>query len=306
MPERGTVFNIQRFSIHDGPGIRTTVFLKGCSLHCFWCHNPEGVARGPEIQYFPDLCINCGECVPACPSGAHVMSGGVHDFVRERCTLTINTGATCVSACPSKALVLAGRSMDVEEVAAEVLRDAPFYQTSGGGVTLSGGEPLLQKDFCCALLSRCIDAGVHTAIETAGFYPWNFLEEVLPLTRLLMFDIKHMDPVKHKRATGVENALILQNARRAAISGIPLVVRVPVVPGVNDSPQEIAAIRDFAQELRDSRAGADSLSLELLTFHPLALDKYRSLGADNPSAGLSPLAAEQMAELSDIARLDRQ
>jgi pyruvate formate lyase activating enzyme len=305
MPERGFIFNIQRFSIHDGPGIRTTVFLKGCSLACFWCHNPEGIARGPEIQYFPDLCISCGDCIPVCPSNAHVLWGSRHEFLRERCTLSAATGAHCVSACPSKALVLSGRSIDVREVAAEVLLDAPFYESSGGGVTLSGGEPLLQKDFCRALLSRLTAEGVHTAIETAGHYPWQLLEEVLPLTRLLLFDIKHMDPAKHKWATGADNALILQNARRAASLRIPFVVRVPVIPGVNDSPAEIAAIRDFALRLRDGRPASDPLSLELLTFHPLALDKYRSLGKENPSAGLSPLTVERMMELSDIARLDR-
>jgi len=305
MPERGFVFNIQRFSIHDGPGIRTTVFLKGCSLRCFWCHNPEGVARGPEIQYSADLCISCGECATVCASGAHVVNERGHEFIRARCTLRPGDLAPCVSACPSRALVLAGRSMDIEEVAQEVLRDRPFYVSSGGGVTLSGGEPLLQKDFSRALLARCVEAGVHTAIETAGFYAWENLEDVLPLIRLLLFDIKHMEPAKHKRTTGADNGLILENARRAASWDIPFVVRVPVIPGVNDTPGEIAAIRDFARELRDRRPAADSLSLELLTYHPLAVDKYRSLGADNPSAGLSPLTVERMAELVDIARMDR-
>jgi pyruvate formate lyase activating enzyme len=305
MNERGTVFNIQRFSIHDGPGIRTTVFLKGCPLRCFWCHNPEGISRAPELQYFPGLCIACGECGKVCPADAHSVDGAAHEFSRARCTMCGGAEPPCVAACPSRALVLAGRSMDVEEAAAEVLRDVPFYESSGGGVTLSGGEPLSQKDFSRALLSRCIEAGVHTAVETAGFAPWKALEEILPVTRLLMMDIKCMDPVKHKWATGVDNAVILENAGRAAATGIPLIIRVPVVPTVNDRFDEIAAIRDFVLALRDARAGGDSISLELLTFHPLALDKYRSLGADNPSARLAPLDAGRMAQLADAARLDR-
>jgi pyruvate formate lyase activating enzyme len=304
MPPRGIVFNIQRFSIHDGPGIRTTVFLKGCTLRCFWCHNPEGIAREPEIQHFSGACIACGECVPSCPSRAHVMDGAAHMFFHERCTLCEGAEPRCVSACPSKALLLAGRALDVDETVAELMRDEPFYRSSGGGVTLSGGEPLLQKDFSRALLSRCIEAGVHTAVETAGFYPWKSLEEVLPVTRLLMFDIKHMDPVKHKWATGVDNAVILANARRAAAADVPLVFRVPVIPGLNDTVTEIAAVRDFARTLRDDRQGG-SVALELLTFHPLALDKYRSLGVDNPSRDLAPLTSGRMAELAEIARLDR-
>jgi pyruvate formate lyase activating enzyme len=306
MHERGTVSHIQRFSIHDGPGIRTTVFLKGCSLRCFWCHNPECIASESELQYFSGLCIGCGNCVHVCPVGAHAMNGAAHEFFRERCNMCAGTGARCVSACTSMALVLVGRPMEAGEVAAEILRDASFYASSGGGVTLSGGEPLLQKDFARALLSFCTDAGVHTAIETAGFYPWKLLEEVLPVTRLLIMDIKHMDPAKHKKATGADNALILENARRAAATGIPMVVRVPVIPGVNDTPGEIMAIRDFTRGLKDTRVGENSLSLELMTFNRLASDKYRSLGADNPSAHLSALNAERMAELTEIASLDRQ
>jgi pyruvate formate lyase activating enzyme len=234
------------------------------------------------------------------------MNGPEHVFLRERCTMCGGTGARCVSACTSTALVAVGRSIDVEEAVAEVLRDAPFYASSGGGVTLSGGEPLLQKDFARALLSRCRDAGVHTAVETAGFYPWELLEGILPVTRLLLMDIKHMDPVKHAKTTGADNALILENVRRAAATDIPLVVRVPVIPGVNDTAAEIAAIRDFTLGLEDLRVGGAPLSLELMTFNRLASGKYRSFGADDPYAGLAALSAERMAELTDIARLDRR
>ncbi len=216
------------------------------------------------------------------------------------------TGARCVSACCSAALVAVGRSIDVEEALAEVLRDASFYASSGGGVTLSGGEPLLQKDFALAFLTRCIEAGVHTAVETAGFYPWELLEGILPVTRLLLMDIKHMDPEKHRAGTGADNAIILGNIRRAAATDIPMVVRVPVIPGANDTVEEIAAIRDFTLGLEGLRVGGASLSLELMAFNRLASGKYRSFGADDPCAGLAALSVERMAELADIARLDRR
>jgi pyruvate formate lyase activating enzyme len=233
------------------------------------------------------------------------MNGPGHVFFRERCTMCGGADARCVSACTSAALVAVGRSMGVEEVATEVLRDVPFYATSGGGVTISGGEPLLQKEFVRSLLSRCTDAGVHTAVETAGFYPWILLEAILPVTRLLMMDVKHMDPAKHRKATGADNTLILENVRRAAATDIPLVVRVPVIPGVNDTAGEIAAIRDFTMGLKVLRVAGAPLSLELMTFNRLASGKYSSLGADDPYAGIAALSAARMAELDEIARMDR-
>jgi len=297
---QGLVFNVQRFSIHDGPGIRTTFFLKGCPLRCFWCHNPEGVERRPQVQFFHDLCIGCGECLKACPNRAHGMAGGRHELDRSACTAC----GRCIASCPARALVMAGRPMEAAQAEEEALRDAPFFRSSGGGVTLSGGEPLLQKEFCGALLARCREAGVHTAVETAGLYPWTTLEDMLPVTDLLLMDIKHMDPGKHKWATGAENAVILENARRAARTGVPMVLRVPVIPTVNDTVEEVEAIRDFVRTMRDGGPRGASVSLELLGFHPLALDKYESLGMDNPSARLSPIGGERMEELRAAARLD--
>lgn len=273
-PITGLIFNIQRFSIHDGPGIRTTVFYKGCPLRCFWCHNPEGLKGQPEVQYFPQRCIGCGACVEACEHGAHLLSEGEHRYDRQVCV----TCGKCIAECCSEALQIAGRQMTVEETAAEVLRDRPFYDSQGGGVTLSGGEPLQQREFTLALLKRLKDEEIHTAIETTAYFPWERLEEVLPLVDLVMMDIKHLDSVSHKAATGVPNERILANARRLAESGKPLLFRTPVIPTVNDRVEDIGAIAAFVQELNGLRpAGAKSLTLELLPFHRLAGDKYRSL-----------------------------
>ncbi len=296
--QTGTIFNIQRFSIHDGPGIRTTVFLKGCSLFCFWCHNPEGRRARPEIQFFPDRCIVCGDCARACAHDGHAFLPDGHVYARERCVVC----GRCAADCPSGALELTGRLVTVDQVMVEVLRDRPFYASSGGGVTLSGGEPLLQADFARAVLARCKAENIHTAIETAANCRWRELAALLPVTDLVMLDIKHMDAAKHRAVTGVSNARVLANARRLAESGVALMVRTPVIPTVNDSEQEIGAIAAFVAELQSLRAAsaptAPPISYELLPFHRLAGDKFRSLGLDDRSAGLEPLSAERMRELA--------
>ena len=208
--QRGIVTNIQRFSIHDGPGIRTTVFLKGCNLRCFWCHNPETLKPKAELQLFPDRCIGCGVCFDRCPQGAHVEVNGGRLFRRELCVAC----GTCVETCYAQSLVLVGESKTVEEVVEEVLRDRPFYERSDGGVTLSGGEPLLQLAFSRAILARCKEENLHTAIETAASFPWERIETILPVTDLVMMDIKLMDADKHRAATGVSNERILDSAQR--------------------------------------------------------------------------------------------
>jgi pyruvate formate lyase activating enzyme len=294
----GTIFNIQRFSIHDGPGIRTTVFLKGCSLRCFWCHNPEGLRAAPQIELHPDRCISCGACLAACEQGAISRDGNALTFRRDLCTAC----GRCVDTCYAGARLLVGSEMSVEQVVEEVLRDRAFYATSGGGATLSGGEPLLQREFSVALLRRLREESVHTAIETAANVPWQAMAEALPVTDLFLVDLKLIDPAKHCKATGVSNNRILANVRRLAGSGKPIAFRVPVVPTVNDTPEEIAAIADFVAALNAETAPSEPFCLELLAFHRLASEKYRSLGLDNPAAGLLPPPCERMSELADIAR----
>ena len=293
----GLVFDIQRFSVHDGPGIRTTVFLKGCSLRCFWCHNPEGLRPRVELEYFPFRCIGCGECVAACQEGAQQLNNGQRTFERELCT----TCGRCVERCYADALALAGREMTAAQVIEEVLRDRAFYQASGGGVTLSGGDPALQPAFSRAILRGCKAAGLHTAIQTAGHCTWDRLAELLPHCDLLMLDLKHVDPARHKAVTGASNEPILENARRAARTETPLLIRVPVVPTVNDTPEEMGAIACFVRELQELRPLGPEIGMELLPFHRLAADKYRSLGLEYGAAGLEPPTQAQMDALASAA-----
>ncbi len=305
MTTTGMVFHIQRFSLHDGPGIRTTVFLKGCALDCFWCHNPEGQHVYPELRFFPSRCIACGSCVGACPRGAHQLDRGVHTFNRERCD---GTGA-CAASCYSGALQMEGRHMNIAEVIDEVIVDRPFYESSGGGVTLSGGEPTFDSAFALALLRACKEQGLHTAVETCGECPSESLASLLPVTDLFMMDIKAISQETHRHATGKGNSRILANARMLAATGVPIVFRTPVVRGVNDTKEEISRIATFVRELaslRDLRGGNGSapgkIRYELLTFHRLASDKYRSLGRPNRAASLDWLSGGEMQTLLRVAK----
>jgi pyruvate formate lyase activating enzyme len=300
----GTVFDIQRFSLHDGPGIRTTVFLKGCGLRCFWCHNPEGIRARPEIQFHPERCIGCNECVLVCPEGAHAVEYNTRTFDRSRCLAC----GQCVQSCYARALELNGTKMTVAQVMSEVLQDRAFYGSSGGGVTLSGGEPLLQRAFAGAILELCQDEGIHTAIETTAHCSWESLAELLAATDLVMMDLKHMDPEKHRAATGVSNERILANARRLMQTGKPILFRVPVVPTVNDTPEEIGAIASFVRHLTDlgpeRNDGGRQVSppaFELLAFHRLAADKYRSLSWDYKASKLEAPTKAKMEQLKQVA-----
>lgn len=288
----GIVTDIQRFSIHDGPGIRTTVFLKGCNLRCWWCHNPETLHPGPELRSLPSRCIGCGACLEACKWGVHVMRDGQRLFRRERCVAC----GLCTRTCYAGALVLVGRKTSAEDVLAEVLEDEPFYNDSGGGVTISGGEPLFQAEFTGEVLRLCKERGIHTAIETNLAWPWEHVASVLPFTDLVMLDIKTLDSLHHQEATGAPNTQVLENARRLSREDKPLIVRTPVVPGFNDAPEDIEAIAEFVMRL----SGLEYY--ELLPYHPLGEDKYRSLGLEYRLNGLKPPPRERMRDLADAAR----
>jgi pyruvate formate lyase activating enzyme len=299
---QGFVFNVQRFSVHDGPGIRTTIFLKGCSLHCFWCHNPEGIRFGPDIQLHPAKCIACDECIRVCPEEARFVADGARVLDRDRCTVC----GQCTEQCFAGAMILVGRPVTADALMDEVLCDRAFYDQSHGGVTLSGGEPMMQPEFAREMLRRCKEAGIHTAIETAGNYPWDFLEPALPFIDLVMMDLKQMDDGKHRWATGVGNTRPLETAHRLSLTDKPILFRTPIIPTVNDQDEEVAAIAQFVQRLIEGRKRAGNpvpISYELLPFHQLAGDKYQSLGLDHRAADLKPLSKARMHALSEIAAL---
>jgi pyruvate formate lyase activating enzyme len=263
----GIVFNIQRYSIHDGPGIRTTVFLKGCPLSCSWCQNPESQSREPEIMINRNLCTVCGRCVSECEKGANSLSEECSVIDRMKC---VSCGH-CVEICPNEARKLSGIEMRVGEVVKEVLKDLKFYETSGGGVTLSGGEPTFQPEFALAILRECKKSGVHTAIETCGYTSWEVLKRFFECTDLVLFDIKHMDDDAHKEGTGISNEKILENAAKMA-KVKAMRVRVPLIPGFNDSEQDVRKIAAFVATL------PNEVEVDLLAYNPLGEGKYESLG----------------------------
>jgi pyruvate formate lyase activating enzyme len=265
-PLPGLIFNIQRFSIHDGPGIRTVVFFKGCGLRCRWCSNPESWNAYEEIVTNDLRCTRCGRCAQVCPVNAIVVSETGRKLDRGLC----NRCLQCADVCPTGALAATGKWMTVDEVMQEAAADELFYQNSGGGVTLSGGDPLQQWEFAVELLKACKGRGFHTAIETSGFAEWSILEKLLAYTDLVLYDVKHMNPEKHREGTGKTNELILENARKAAAKR-RLWVRVPVVPGYNDSEENLKETARFAKEI-----GAAKVSL--LPYHVWGASKFEKLG----------------------------
>jgi pyruvate formate lyase activating enzyme len=264
----GLIFQIQRFSLDDGPGIRTTVFLKGCTLRCAWCHNPESIHPNAELSFQPQLCIRCGACVTFCPHSAHVCNEQERYLDRAACDGCMK----CATVCPTGALSVFGQEMTAEEVVGLLLRDRPFYLRSGGGVTFSGGEPLRQGDFLLEMLKLCWENKLHTAVDTAGSVPYEAFLSVLPYTDLFLYDIKAVGPELHRRFTGAGNARIQENLKRLADHGARVWVRVPYIPGFNDSEEEIAAIAAFLRNIPAVE------KVELLPYHTYGEAKYDYLG----------------------------
>lgn len=284
--------DIQGYSIHDGPGIRTVIFLKGCSLECRWCSNPECISGNSEVGLFRNLCTSCGACDGVCPNGALAYApGSPPNIDRSLCTGC----GECVAACSYKALVLYGRPMTVDEVFGVVRRDAMFYDASGGGVTVSGGEPLLQPAFVSALLRKCRDAGIHTCVETSGCAPEPAVRRVLPYADCWLYDLKLYDPARHSDYTGRTNETILANAAIVAGSGAEVLFRMPIIPDITDEPWNLEKIAGFLQRI----AGITS-RIELMPYHRLAEGKYRSLDRPCPLPGVAPLTVEDLAGVQKV------
>ena len=273
----GIVFNIQHYSIHDGHGIRTVIFLKGCPLACRWCCNPESMSGRPELGFRQTLCNGCGQCIEACPRKVLILANGTNALEIDRAACD-NCGA-CVQACPRKALTIYGQRMAVREVVDEVLKDAPFYRRSGGGVTVSGGEPLRQPKFLLGILKACRQAGLHTAIETSGYCSSRTFSRVLAEVDLVLFDLKVMSEEEHLAFTGRKNSLILNNARLLGKSGCMVQPRMPLVPGMNDSTNNMTALASFLHSI-----GVPSI--ELMPYHQFGRSKYVALEKPYPMGDL--------------------
>jgi len=269
---KGLIFNIQRYSIHDGPGIRTLVFLKGCQLNCLWCCNPESQSSQQEIEFISSLCIHCGECIAVCPYNA-INPDPFADEMMKITRCDCNACGECARVCRSGALKMIGEWYSVDETMDIILKDEAYYRRSNGGVTISGGEPMLQFGFILELVKRCFAQNLHTAIETSGIVEWDFFRQINPYTDLYLFDIKHMDDEIHKQLTGVSNVRILKNLRMLAEDGKRIILRIPLIPECNIDEENLHQIADLANELQLDQ-------VHLMSFHQLGKSKYTHLGRD--------------------------
>lgn len=284
---KGIIFDIKRFAIHDGPGIRTTVFFKGCPLHCLWCHNPEGIAKGPELMVRSSRCSQCYSCIDACPRGAIRRNSGPVAVDREKCDLC----GDCVKVCMYEALEMAGREVRVADVVQEIERDRIFFEQSGGGVTLSGGDPVSQPDFCRGLLAEMNKRSIHAALDTAGLAAWDILWECAALADLILYDLKLMDEKRHMKFTGVSNVKVLDNLERLAKAGKDIAVRIPLMAGVNDDEANLAGAINFLLRLETTK------KVSLLRYHQGGREKYKNLDQTASFQIFEPPSDKRMEEI---------
>jgi len=283
----GTVFSVDQTAVHDGPGVRMNVYLKGCPLRCRWCHSPESQAFDPEVVWYETRCERCGRCVEVCPENLRSLDG-VEETARTRCRLC----GACVQVCPADALEIKGTVVTAGQVADDAARLKPFFRRTNGGVTLTGGEPLAQPEFSRAVALLCRAADIHVAIETCGCVPWKVLSSFLPCVDLFLYDVKLPDEARHREQTGVSNRRILQNLRRLCRAGADVTVRVPLIPGVNDDEKTVRAIGR-----RTIEAGARRITL--LPFNPATSGKYSWVGRETPLDG----AARQSGQYLELLQL---
>jgi len=289
---QGVIFDIQRYRLDDGPGIRTTVFLKGCPLRCLWCSNPESQRTHPEVMYNAGLHIDrCEECIRVCPVSAIEKDEeeGVRidrDLCRQGCN-------ECAKVCYSNALTTVGQMVSVRELLKEVEKDMPFYKSSDGGVTISGGEPLAQPEFTREILKACKERGIHTVLDTSGYGRWSDLEKIIKYVDITLYDIKHMNPLKHKAYTGASNELILGNVRRMGQKKMPIVIRLAIIPKINDSKEHINELIELTKEVL-------ALRVDLLPYHRLGVSKYKMLGREYGLQGLEPPTREHLNRVRDL------
>jgi pyruvate formate lyase activating enzyme len=285
------IFDIQKSSYHDGPGMRTVIFFKGCNMSCLWCQNPESKSFKKKLMFDVKKCIKCGRCVESCSNNCHIIGDtGVHYLNRESCVIC----GRCAKECKSNALQLAGKEVTIENVMKEILTDLEFYKISGGGVTLSGGEPLLQEDACYELLSECNRNSINTAIETAGNVKWKVFEKILPMTNYLLFDVKTLDNDIHKKYCGVSNRQIIKNLKKLNGTKVDLIIRVPIIPEINDNNEEIEEIGNKVKSFPNLKG------FELIPFHKFGRSKYMQLDMKFEIDDIIEPSINKMEELREI------